>query len=189
MPKKEFWLRLTLAPEGCYSHVNGVAMAFTPHPAGGQWRPAGDPNLHVVLPVAGDTAEKPTWRVREAYWGHCAVSEEGAALAAKWRQSAGALPQQRKEDIADELWVTGLPAAAEERDVKEAFAPYCTVLRVRLDARGGAAVQLGGLQDGAGVLQRVVEETHRRAVVLGATLTVLQAHTMVQVGGAGGSAL
>ena len=182
-PKKEFWLRLTLAPEGCYSYVDGVAMAFTPHPAGGLWRPASDPNLHVMLPVAGDTAEKPTWKVREAFWGHCAVSEEAAALAAQWRHSAGA--QQRKEAIADELWVTGLTAAAEERDIKEAFAAHASVVRVVLDKRGGAAVQLGGLEGegAASQLEHVIASTHRQIVVLGATLNVVQAHRMVQVGG------
>ncbi len=198
VPKREFWLRLTLAPEGCYSYVNGVAMAYTPHPAGGEWRPAADPHLHVVLPVAGDTAEKPTWRVREAFWGHCAVSAEAAALAAKWRETTGARPQQRKVAIADELWVTGIPAAAEEGDLREAFAPYCAVLRVALDGRGGAAVQVGGVLGGseggaggggggeaggeASGLLRVVADTHRRAVVLGATLNVVQAHRVVEVG-------
>ena len=195
VPKREFWLRLTLAPEGCYSYVDGVAMAFTPHPAGGEWRPPSDPHLHVVLPVAGDTAEKPTWRVREAFWGHCAVSAQAAALAAKWRETTGALPQQRKVAIADELWVTGIPAAAEEGDLREAFAPYCAVLRVALDGRGGAAVQVGGVLEGGGGggggeggeaaaaagLLRVVADTHRRAVVLGATLNVVQAHRVVEV--------
>ena len=37
----------------------------------------------------------------------------------------------------------------------------------------------------AGLL-RVVADTHRRAVVLGATVNVVQAHRMVQVGGGGG---
>jgi hypothetical protein len=185
--RKEFWLRMTLAPEGCYSYVDGVAMGFTPHPTGGAtWHPAGDPNLHVVLPVAGDTAEKPTWKVTQAYWGHCAVSEEGLALWQKWRETTGALPQQRKEAIGDELWVTGLPTSAEEADVREAFAAHCTVLRVRLDGRGGAGVQLGGLEGGEASLQKVVSETHRNVVVLGARLNVVQAHRMVQVGGGGG---
>ena len=148
--KREFWLRMTIEPEGCFSYVNGKALGFTPHPGGGVWRPTGDPNLHVVLPVAGDTAEKPSWKVLEAYWGHCGVGEEGRALHTKWRETVGAAPQRRKVGIVDELWVTGLPAATEVGDVKAAFARFCTVLEVRLDGRGGGVPQVGGAGRGGG---------------------------------------
>jgi len=181
--KREFWLRMTIEPEGCFSYVNGKALGFTPHPGGGVWRPTGDPNLHVVLPVAGDTAEKPSWKVLEAYWGHCGVGEEGRALHTKWRETVGAAPQRRKVGIVDELWVTGLPAATEVGDVKAAFARFCTVLEVRLDGRGGGTHQLGGRGGGGDeALQKIVAETNRGVMVLGTSVNVSQALKTVQVG-------
>jgi len=179
--KPEFWLRITVEPDGCYSYVNGKAVGFTPHPGGVSWRPASDPNLHVVLPVAGDVGEKPSWRVREAYWGHCSVGEEARALRVKWQETVGAQPQKMREGIEDELWVTGLPQATEVRDVKEAFSSFCSVLEVVLDGKGGASLKLASSVGGGEALQRLIADTNRGVKVLGTAVNVAQATRFVKV--------
>lgn len=165
-----FWLRLTLQPRGCFSYLNGRALAFTRHASGGAWTPSADPALHVLLPVAGDAGEKPTWRVHGAWWGHCAVDGEGEALAAA--SAARAAPAPALALAAGEVYVTGLPPGASAADVRAAFAHWGA--QAATEPVGAAStVRLADAAPAA--VARVVAEADRRVTVLGVTVSVTQA--------------
>jgi hypothetical protein len=174
---KPFFLRLTLDPRGCFTYVNGRAMAFTRHPSAGAWAPAADPRLHVMLPVAGDAGEKATWRVLGAWWGHCAPDREGLRLMEAAAAAAAAAPKMRLEAVPGEVYVTGLRPGTLAANVAAAFAHW-GVTDVRLEPKGGAAVVRLGDAD---AVTRCINETDRRVAVLGALLNVRQAHRQVAV--------
>ncbi len=176
---RPFFLRITLDARGVFSYVDGRAMAFTRHPSGEAWLPAADPNLHVILPVAGDAAEKSTWRVLGAWWGHCAVDGKGHALADRDdARAAAAGPATRRELVPDEVYVTGLRPGTAADDVRDAFARF-GALDARVDASGAAATLR--LPPGTDVAA-VVAATDRRAAVLGTTVNVRQSERVVAVG-------
>lgn len=174
---KPFFLRITLDSRGVFSYVDGKALAFTRYPSGSAWLPSEDPNLHVMLPVAGDAAEKTSWRVLGAWWGHCSVDEKGHALADREASRAASAPQLRRELVKAEIYVTGLRPGTSTEDVREAFSRF-SPLDVRVEASGAAAtVRLAETMD----IAAVVAQTDRRTAVLGATVNVRQSERVVTI--------
>jgi hypothetical protein len=186
-PKKQFYLRLVLTPQGMFSYVDGKAIAFTRHEGGGAWAPPPGAELHVLVPVAGDASEKGTWRVVEAFWGHSRVDAGGLALMTRALEAGGAKGgEARREVLPDTLYVTGLRGDTQAADLREAFARW-GVVEARVEGQGNAMVRVELGATGKSI-EAVVMETDRSVVVLGHTVQVRQAHRTVRPGEGGAGA-
>jgi hypothetical protein len=172
--KEPFFLRVTLGARGAVSYVDGAAIGYSLYGGAGDAPPDAAP-LHVLLPLAGDAAEKASWRVLGAWWGWCDVDAAGAALAeAAAKAAAARAPRARREPVPDELFVTGLRPGATEADVLAAFA----ALAPRA-ARVDGATATVALPPGAD-MAAAVAATDCRVAVLGATVNVRQSARLVQ---------
>lgn len=168
-PDRPFFIRLILHPWGMLSYVDGKFFSYTPYP--GFQAPKEGETLYLQIPVAGDAGEKPTWKILSAHWGSCRIDVDGERSMVEYMNSdvGRAALSSAQVESEDEIYLTGVPQAASEAVIVEAFKQWGAITAHRDPGKPGAAtvkLALGSFSS----LRDVVAQIHAKVQILGVAI-------------------